>query len=172
MRKYVTVLILVLFTLFTVISCTKPVSDTELKQAYLFYINAPETLSKIVSTSNTDSLISETISSDSGNYIRSTEINQADKRAKITSTFKEYHPKGTPSITINGEIILTNLENKFFLNGELSYQGIKPTKLVFKNIQLEQKNDQGEAVFIPIDGTARADTREITGVYLFNTILK
>jgi len=153
-------------------SCAKPVSDAELKQAYLFYIEAPATLTKLLSSSNTDSLIAESLSDDSGTYIRSTEINQADKRAKITTTFKDFHPKGTESVTINGEVILTNLGNKFFLNGELRYEGIKPAKLVFKNIQLEQKNEAGESMFVPIDGIALADSREITGKVLFTDILK
>ncbi len=159
-------------TLTLVVSCAKPVSDAELKQAYLFYIEAPATLSKLVSSSNTDSLVAESLSNDSGNYIRSTEINQADKRAKITTTFKDFHPKGTESVTINGEVILTNLGNRFFLNGELSYKGIKPAKLVFKNIQLEQQNDANGTTFIPIDGLAQADSREIPGKILFTDILK
>lgn len=172
MKKPLIAAALLAFAFTALASCAKPVSDAELKQAYLFYIEAPATLTKLVSSSNTESLIAETLSNDGGNYIRSTEINQADKRAKITTTFKDYHPKGTEAVTINGEVILTNLGNKFFLNGELVYKGIKPAKLIFKNIQLEQKNDASGSSFIPVDGLALADSREITGKELFADILK
>ena len=172
MKKTLAAAVIVALAFTSLVSCAKPVSDAELKQAYLFYVEAPATLSKLLSSSNTDSLIAETLTNDSGNYIRSTEINQADKRAKITTTFKDYHPKGTESVTINGEVVLTSLGNRFFLNGELLYKGIKPAKLTFKNIQLEQRNDGGESSFMPVDGAALADSREITGKELFADILK
>lgn len=172
MRKSLIAASALAVSLTLLVSCAKPVSDAELKQAYLFYIEAPATLTKLLSSSNTDSLVAESLSSDSGDYVRSTEINQADKRAKITTTFKDYHPKGTESVTINGEVILTSLGNRFFLNGVLAYKGIKPAKLVFKNIQLEQINDASGSSFIPVDGVALADSREIQCKVLFTDILK
>ncbi len=161
-----------LLALITLVSCSKPVSDAELKQAYLLYIEAPSTLTKIVSTANTDTLIAESLSNDSGSYIRSTEINQADKQTKITTTFKDFHPTNIDSITMNGTVVLTSQQTMFFLNGQLSYKGIKPARFLFKNVQLEQQQSAEGTVFIPFGGSILADRREISSEMMFTEILK
>ena len=159
-------------SLISLASCAKGASDAELRKAYNLYIEAPAGLSKVLSTANSETLIAESLSNDSGSYIRTTEINQADKRVIITSTFKDYHPEGSSSITVNGTVQLKNLETNFFINGELTYTGIKPRTLAFKNIQLEQKSDETGAVFFPVGGYAVADGREISCEVLFTEIFK
>lgn len=154
-------------------SCAKPASDAELAQAYTFYIEAPNTLKKVVSTANTENFIAESVSNPDGSYIRSTEIDQAAKTSKITATFKDFHPADAKTVTLNGEVVMTSLGNVFSVNGSIEYKGINLKKLTFKNASLRQtKTDAGDVTFKPVDGSVQADKREIGVEEFFMGILQ
>lgn len=129
-------------------------------------------MTKVISTSESDTLISESHSNESGSFTRTTEVNQADKNAIITSTFKYFHPVGVDAITVNGTAVLTTNKTSFFLNGELNYKGILPARMVFKNVQFEQREDAEGLVFVPMGGSILADKREIETGFFFTQIVK
>jgi len=154
-------------------SCAKEASDKELAQAYTFYIEAPRTLKKVVSTANTDKFVAESISNPEGTYIRATEIDQAAKTSKITATFKGFHPVDAETVTMDGEVVMTSLGRVFSINGTLTYRGIRPKTLTFNNASLEQgRTDDGNVSFRPVSGTVVADKRSIPVDVFFNEILQ
>lgn len=153
-------------------ACSKPATNAEIAQAYNFYIEAPRTLSKVISKSQSDTLITETVASDDESYVRKTEINQADKTSKITVTFKDFNPGTEGSVKINGEIVLSSLSNLFAINGTLNFKGMKPSRLEFRNVTLTQHQTDGNPTFLPEDGTILADKREISVDEFFVEIMK
>lgn len=157
----------------TLASCAQRVGDGELAQAYAFYIEAPKTLDHVLATSNTDNLVSESISNPDESYIRTTEINQADKTSKITARFKNYRPENAPSVTIDGDVVMTSLGPVFSLNGTLKFTGILPKTLTFKNASLQQfQSEDGNVTFRPVDGSVQADKRVIGVDEFFTEILQ
>lgn len=154
-------------------SCAKPASDAELAQAYGFYVEAPQTLNHVLSTANSELLVRESIANADESYVRTTEINQADKTSKITAVFKDYRPEGASSVTINGEVTLTSLGRVFSINGSLAYKGLNLRSLVFKNASLEQMPESdGGFSFLPVGGSIQADKRVIGAEEFFTEILK
>ncbi len=160
-------------SLLALASCAKDVGDRELAQAYSFYLNAPTTLTKVLATSNTENFVAESLSNPDGSYTRKTEINQADKTSKITATFRDYHPASAKTVSIDGEVVMTSLGAVFSLNGSLTYKGMLPKTLTFKNASLRQgKSDDGQVSFSPVKGTVVADRRVLTVDEFFTEILK
>lgn len=154
-------------------SCAPRVGDRELAQAYAFYINAPRTLDHVLATSNSDNLVSESISNPDGSYIRNTEINQADKTSKITASFKNYHPSDAKTVTMDGDVVMTSLGQVFSLNGTLKFKGILPKALTFKNASLRQiVAEDGTVTFRPVEGSVQADRRTIGVDEFFTEILR
>lgn len=171
--KYMPTLAIVTFFCATIVSCAKPATDAEIAQAYNFYLESPQTVSKVLSSATTDKLLDETVANADESYIRKTEINHADSTSKITITFKDFKPRSGSSIVMNGEIILSSLGNVFAINGELAYENFKPALLVFRNPTLVQQiDDNGDPRFTVKDGTILADKREIGVDEFFNKIMK
>jgi hypothetical protein len=156
-----------------IVSCSSPATDAQIAEAYNFYLESPNRLSKMLSSATTDKIIDETVASEDETCVRKTEINQASSTSKITVTFKDYKPRKGTSVAMNGQLVISSLGNVFAINGSIDYKGFVPARLTFRNATLTQRIDEnGDPSFIAKEGTILADKREIGVDEFFNKIMR
>ena len=174
--KYTHLFIHIMVPVIAVIFCScssKSVTNNEIKNAYLAWFHATSTLTTVVNHTENDNSIEETLENTSKTYTRYTKFDRSSQIVTVTHTFNGYQPSDFPEVTIKGSLVQKVDDSVYTMNGTLTYDGCRPSKLTFINVEIEEvSNDTNSSQLYPIDGSLVADDRTLSCMELVRDIWK